>query len=44
MKPKRLTSILRVSRQMLVQDSLGVEAMLRADLINSIASKFEATI
>lgn len=44
MKPKRLTSILRVSRQMLVQDSLGVEAMLRADLINSIASKLEATI
>lgn len=44
MKPKRLTSILRVSRQMLVQDSLGVEAMLRADLINSISSKFEATI
>ena len=32
MKPKRLTSILKVSRQMLVQDSLGVEAMLRADL------------
>ena len=44
MKPKRLTSILKVSRQMLVQDSLGVEAMLRADLINSIASKLEATI
>lgn len=44
MKPKRLTSILKVSRQMLVQDSLGVESMLRADLINSISSKFEATI
>ena len=44
MKPKRLTSILKVSRQMLVQDSLGVEAMLRADLINSIASKLESTI
>ena len=44
MKPKRLTSILTVSRQMLVQDSLGVEALLRNDLINSVISKLEATL
>lgn len=44
MKPKRLTSILTVSRQLLVQDSLGVEQLLRADLVNAIASKLEATI
>jgi len=44
MKPKRLTSILTVSRQLLVQDSLGVEALLRNDLINSIISKLEATL
>lgn len=44
MKPKRLTSILTVSRQLLVQDSLGVEQMLRADLVNAVASKLEATI
>ena len=44
MKPKRLTSILTVSRQLLVQDSLGVEQLLRADLVNAVASKLEATI
>lgn len=43
-KPKRLTSLLLVSRQLLIQDSLGVEAMLRSDLLSSIASKFEATV
>lgn len=44
MKPKRLTSILTVSRQLLVQDSLGVEQLLRADLVNAVASKLEATV
>lgn len=44
MKPKRLTSILTVSRQLLIQDTLGVEQLLRSDLINCIASKLEATI
>nr|DAF31019.1 MAG TPA: major capsid protein [Caudoviricetes sp.] len=44
MKPKRLTSILTVSRQLLIQDSLGVEQLLRSDLIDAIAGKLEATI
>lgn len=44
MKPKRLTSILTVSRQLLVQDSLGIEQLLRADLVAAVASKLEATI
>lgn len=44
MKPKRLTSILLVSRQLLVQDSLSVENLLRTDLISAVASKLEATI
>ena len=44
MKPKRLTSILNVSRQLLIQDSLGVEQLLRSDLIDAIAGKLEATI
>lgn len=44
MKPKRLTSVLTVSRQLLVQDSLGVEQLLRSDLINAVRSKLEATI
>ncbi|MCI1681441.1 MAG: phage major capsid protein [Bacteroides sp.] len=44
MKPKRLTSKIYVSRQLLIQDSLAVENLLRADLLNAIASKLEATI
>lgn len=44
MKPKRLTSVLTVSRQLLIQDSLGVEQMLRSDLVDAIAGKLEATI
>ena len=44
MKPKRLTTKLMISRQLLIQDSLGVEQMLRSDLIAAIASKLEATI
>ena len=44
MKPKRLTSVITVSRQLLIQDSLGVEQMLRSDLVDAIAGKLEATI
>jgi HK97 family phage major capsid protein len=44
MKPKRLTSVIQVSRQLLVQDTLGVENILRADLVKAITSKLEATI
>jgi len=44
MKPKRLTSVLTISKQLLVQDSLGVEAMLRNDIINAVISKLEATV
>lgn len=44
MKPKRLTSVLTVSRQLLIQDTLAVEQMLRSDLINAVAGKLEATI
>lgn len=44
MKPKRLTSMLTVSKQLLVQDSLGVEAILRADLVASVADALEKAI
>jgi HK97 family phage major capsid protein len=44
MKPKRLTSIITVSRQLLIQDTMGVEQFLRADMVNGVASKLEATI
>ncbi|MDR1882998.1 MAG: phage major capsid protein [Prevotella sp.] len=44
MKPKRLTSVIMVSRQLLIQDTLGVEQFLRSDMIYAIAHKLEATI
>lgn len=43
MKPKRLTSVITMSKQLLVQDSLGVEAMIRNDIYNAVISKLEAT-
>lgn len=44
LKPKRLTSKLTVSKQLLVQDSLGVEAILRADLVASVADALEQAV
>jgi HK97 family phage major capsid protein len=44
MKPKRLTSVITVSRQLLIQDTLGVDQIIRNDLINAISHKLEATI
>ncbi|MDR1582072.1 MAG: phage major capsid protein [Prevotellaceae bacterium] len=44
MSPKRLASIITISRQLLVQDTLGVENMLRSELINSIASSLEVAV
>ncbi|MBD5113138.1 MAG: HK97 family phage prohead protease [Ruminococcaceae bacterium] len=42
--PKRLTSVVEVSRQFLVQTSPSANAMLQADIVNSIADKLEATM
>ena len=42
--PKRITAYLDISKQFLVQDSIGAEEMIRQDLINAINSKLEATI
>ena len=44
LKPKRLTAILDISKQFLIQDSVGAENMLRADLSRAIAEKLEQTI
>ena len=44
MKPKRLTAILNVSRQLLIQDSLEVERLLRSDLVDAVAGKLESTV
>lgn len=44
LQPKRLTAYVDVSKQFLVQDSLGAEMLIRQDLINAIQTKLEATI
>lgn len=43
MKPHRLTALLTISRQLLVQDSLNVEQVLRSDLIDAISEQLELT-
>lgn len=44
LQPKRLTAYIDVSKQFLVQDSLGAEELIKRDLINAIQTKLEATI
>lgn len=44
LSPKRLTAYIDVSKQLLVQDAIGVEQMIRQDIVNAINSKLEATI
>ena len=42
--PKRLTAYIDISKQFLVQDSVGAEEMLRRDIVNAIISKLEQTV
>lgn len=44
LSPKRLTSIIHVSRQFLLQDGIGAEESLKRDIIDSISVAFEKTI
>lgn len=44
LQPKRLTAYIDVSKQFLVQDSLGAEELIKRDLINAIQTKLESTI
>jgi len=44
LKPKRLTGYFDVSKMLLAQDSVGVEQMLRNDIVNSIAVAIEKAI
>lgn len=44
MKPKRLATVVKVSMQQLRQDSIGVEAFLRKQIVESIQDKLEATV
>lgn len=44
LSPKRLTVYVDISKQMVAQDSIGVENAIRADLVNAINAKLEETI
>ena len=44
LSPKRLTAYIDISKQMIAQDSIGVENAIRQDLVNAINSKLEATV
>lgn len=44
LQPHRLSAYIDISKQFLVQDSLGAEALIRRDLVNAIQQKLEDTI
>jgi HK97 family phage major capsid protein/HK97 family phage prohead protease len=44
LQPKRLTAYIDISKQFIVQDSLGAEQMIRTDLVKALQDKLEATI
>ena len=44
LQPHRLTSYIDLSKQYIVQDSLGAEQLVRNELVNALNSKLEATI
>ena len=44
MSPRRLSAYIDISKQFLVQDSLGAEALIRKQLVEAINDKLEATI
>lgn len=42
--PHRLTAFIDISKQLLNQDAIGVEDLIRTDIVNAINNKLEATI
>lgn len=44
LSPKRLTAYVDISKQMIAQDSIGVEMAIRNDLVAAINAKLEETI
>lgn len=44
LSPKRLTAYVDISKQMIAQDSIGVENAIRTDLVSAINAKLEETI
>lgn len=44
LRPKRLCSVIHISRQFLLQDTISAEEALRRDIVESIAVQFEKTM
>ena len=44
MSPKRLTAVVPISKQFIVQDSVGAENAIREEIINAINATLESTI
>ena len=44
LSPKRLTAYIDISKQLIYQDTVGVEAAIRRDIVNALNDKLEATI
>lgn len=44
LKPKRLTAYVDISKQLIMQDTIGAEAAIKRDLVNALRDKLEATI
>jgi HK97 family phage major capsid protein len=44
LQPKRLSATIEVSKQFIMQDSVGAENAIRNELVNAIAQKLESTI
>lgn len=44
LQPKRLTAYVDISKQLLAQDTIGVEAAIRRDIVNALNDKLQATI
>lgn len=44
LSPKRLTAVVEVSKQFLIQDSVNAEEMLRNDIVKAISNELEATV
>lgn len=44
LQPKRLSAQIEISKMLVAQDTVGVEAAIRRDIVNALQDKFEKTI
>ena len=44
LSPKRISAYVDISKQLLAQDTIGVEAAIRRDIVNALNDKLQATI